>query len=65
MPRKKTVNAHTQANNRYNDANTKQFPLRLNIKTDADVIDRLENLEGESKRAYILRVIREDIARNE
>lgn len=46
---------------RYNDRMTRQYPIRLNTKTDADVIARLESLD-ESKAGYIKRLIREDIA---
>jgi hypothetical protein len=38
--------------------------LRLNTHTDADVLERLDSLEGESKMGYIKRLIREDIERD-
>lgn len=56
--------AHNRATAKYNAANTIQLQLRLNTGTDADVIAHLETLE-ESKRGYILRLIREDMARNQ
>lgn len=49
--------------NRFNKANTKQVVLRLNIRTDADILARLDSL-NESKLGYVKRLIREDIARN-
>jgi len=56
--------AKVRANARYNAANTKQVALRLNTHTDADVLERLDSLEGESKMGYIKRLIREDIERD-
>lgn len=47
--------------NTYNRRSTVQVPLRLNTKTDADVIERLRTV-GESRAGYIKRLIREDIA---
>lgn len=55
------MNKASERQNRYDAANTTRVQLKLNNKTDADVIDRL-NAE-ESKQAYIKRLIREDIAR--
>ena len=55
--------AKVRANARYNAANTKQVALRLNTHTDADVLERLNSLEGESKMGYIKRLIREDMER--
>jgi hypothetical protein len=46
---------------RYNARMTRQYAIRLNTKTDADVIARLEALD-ESKAGYIKRLIRADIA---
>ena len=55
----------TEAQNRavakYDAANTTQIHLKLNDKTDADILARLE--EVESKQGYIKRLIREDIAK--
>ncbi len=60
MP-KKAVNAHTQANNRYNKANTKQYQVILNLKTDADLIEKMESVPN--KLGYIKSLIRADIER--
>lgn len=63
MPRKKIVNAHTQANNRYNKANTKQYQIRLNLKTDADLIEKMESVPN--KLGYIKSLIRADIGKEQ
>lgn len=47
---------------KYNALHTKQYNLRLNIHTDADVIARLESVD--SKRGYIIKLIRKDIENN-
>ena len=47
---------------KYNKANTKQVVLRLNLKTDADILAHLDNIT-ESKLGYIKRLIRENIAK--
>ena len=39
------------------------FGLKLNINTDADIIDQLE--KQESMQGYIKQLIREDIKRNQ
>lgn len=49
------------ANRRYDQANTKCFSLKLNKKTDADL---LEFLEGKAVQTEIKRVLREYIARH-
>ena len=51
--------AQKRAKNKYNKANTKQVILRLNLKTDADVLEKLE--EVESKQGYIKELIRKDL----
>lgn len=48
-----------RANNKFNKANTKVVGLRLNLKTDADIIQKLD--EVDSKMGYIKRLIRKDI----
>lgn len=56
--------AQKRAQARYDAKATQQFHLKLNLKTDADVIARLMAAgESEGKQAYIKRLIREDIAR--
>lgn len=48
------------AKTRYDKKNTKMFGLKLNLKTDADVIRKLESIEN--KQGYIKALIRADIA---
>lgn len=45
---------------RYDAANTIQVKMKLNKKTDKDILKRLD--EVDSKQGYIKRLIREDIA---
>lgn len=56
-----TTEAKKRANAKYDAANTKQVALKLNIKTDADILAHLartENVQG-----YIKRLIRSDMGR--
>lgn len=56
---KNLTEAKRKAIQKYDSVNTKQYHLKLNIKTDADIIDRLgqeENVQG-----YIKELIRADI----
>ena len=46
---------------KYNAANTTQVPLRLNLRTEADIVKRLQSLPN--KQGYIKRLIREDMER--
>lgn len=58
-----TTPAQAAANCRYDAAHTRQVKLKLNLKTDADILKRLDaepNTQG-----YIKRVVREDIAKRE
>ena len=51
--------AHVKASIKYNAKNVKQVKLNLNRKTDADIIDQLDqcgNVQG-----YIKELIRKDI----
>lgn len=52
--------AMKQAIKRYDEKNTKQLMLKLNVKTDADVLKRLE--EVGNKQGYIKELIRRDLA---
>ena len=51
----------TQADNsnRYNKLNTTTLCIRLNRKTDTDIIERLKAVQ--SKQGYVKRLIRQDI----
>ena len=44
---------------KYDSANTKQIKLKLNLKTDKDILDKLE--EVEHTQTYIKELIRKDI----
>lgn len=47
---------------RYDKENTVQFRLKLNRKTDADIIEQLNDVPN--KQGYIKALIRADIARD-
>lgn len=51
--------AMKQAIKRYDEKNTKQLMLKLNVKTDADVLKKLE--EVGNKQGYIKELIRRDL----
>jgi len=53
--------AQMRALKKYDKANTKQVHLKLNKRTDADVLNRLQQVG--SKQTYIKRLIREDMER--
>ena len=46
---------------KYDKANTRQIHLKLNLRTDADVIEALDKVE--SKQGYIKGLIRADISK--
>ena len=49
---------------KYDRENTRRINLKLNNKTDADIIQQLESLkETEGIQGYLKRLIREDIER--
>lgn len=57
MPAKSTIR---QA--RYDAQNTARIGLKLNLRTDADVVERLQKAkETEGIQAYIKRLIRKDL----
>ena len=53
--------AQVRASNKYDKENTKQISLRLNKKTDADILEHLETVG--SKQGYIKELIRADISK--
>lgn len=59
---KKTSDAHIRAIDKYNKANTKSMALRFNLKTDADILEKLDNVP--SKLGYIKQLIRADIEKD-
>jgi len=56
---KKMNEAQKRAQQKYDKTNTIQIHLKLNKKTDNDIIKRLENVD--SKQGYIKKLIRRDI----
>ena len=52
----------SEAKRAWDAQNTVYVSLKLNKKTDADILKRLD--KQESKQGYIKRIIREDIAGN-
>lgn len=49
----------SEAKKRWDRENTKQFKMRLNLRTDSDIIEQLENQE--SIQGYLKRLIRNDM----
>ena len=58
---KEITDAKRRAIKKYDAANTKQLHLKLNLKTDADILAHLE--QQESVQGYIKALIREDMNR--
>lgn len=58
----KTSTAQRRAIARYDAENTVQIRLKLNKRTDADILERLDQMD--SRQGYIKRLIREDIAKS-
>lgn len=56
-------NAQSKAATKYNALSTVGFTVRLNAKTDADIIAALESVEN--KNALIKKLLREAIAKSE
>jgi len=57
----KTSQAQINAVARYDAKNTIQIKMKLNLTTDADIIEKLK--EVENKQGYIKQLIRDDIGR--
>lgn len=51
--------AQMRAQTKYDAENTVQIHLKLNRKTDADILERLDQVE--SKQGYIKELIRKDV----
>lgn len=58
----KTTEAQARATAKYQKSNTKLYTIRLNLNTDADVIEKLGKVD--SKQGYIKALIRKDIYKN-
>ena len=56
---KKTNEAQLKASKKYDAKNTKQVHLKLNLKTDADILQKLQDVT--SIQGYIKELIRKDI----
>ena len=58
-----TSEAKLRANRKYDAEHTRQYHLKLNMRTDIDVIEWLNWKSGEcSIQGYIKRLIREDMS---
>lgn len=57
-----TSDAQNRAVRKYDQQNTIQYHLKLNLNTDKDIIDKLNSVE--SKQGYIKELIRQDIKRS-
>ena len=58
-----STEAQKRASSKYEKLHTTQISLKLNKKTDADVICKLDSVEN--KQGYVKTLIREDIKRDE
>jgi hypothetical protein len=54
-----TTEAQKKAKRKYRRENSKQLNVEFNKKTDADILERLDQVEN--KQGYIKKLIREDI----
>jgi hypothetical protein len=54
--------AQRKATARYDANNTVRISLKLNLNTDIDILDKLENVAN--KTGYIKELIRDDIQKN-
>lgn len=57
----KTSKAQLKASAKYNKMNTKNFPIKVNKKTEKDIYDYLEKIGNVN--GYIKNLIKEDIER--
>lgn len=55
----KTPEYQLRASRKYDAANTKMYPMKLNIHKDADIIAKLDSVP--SRQGYIKQLIRDDI----
>lgn len=60
---KKTSEARRRANAKYDSEHTRQYRLKLNINTDADVIQKFD--ETKNVQGYIKKLVRDDIKAHE
>lgn len=58
------MNRNSEIKAKYDAKATKRFGLKLNLKTDADIIERLESLAKENgMQGYIKELIKDDLCR--
>ena len=55
--------AQRKAQAKYDAENTRQVHIKLNLRTDKDVLEKLD--EVQSKQGYIKRLIRDDLRKAE
>lgn len=55
-------NSQTKASAKYDANNTKRISLKLNLKTDADILKKLYDVPN--TQGYIKELIRKDLANN-
>lgn len=60
MEQKKKIGKVYASSIRYDLENTRQIKMKLNLKTDADILNRLDSVPN--KQGYIKMLIRKDIA---
>lgn len=58
---KELTEAKRRAIKKYDSANTKQIPLKLNLNTDKDILEKLKSVKN--VQGYIKALIREDTGR--
>ena len=51
--------ARVKASMKYNEKNTKQIKFSFNLKTDADILEKLDSVPN--KQGYIKELIRNDL----
>lgn len=59
---RRSSDARKRAVSKYDASHTKQIKLKLNLETDKDILERLD--EVENKQGYIKALIRSDIKRD-
>ena len=52
-------NKASERQRRFDEKNTRRIGLKLNLKTDADILEKLESVEN--KQGYIKELIRQDL----
>ena len=55
--------AQKRAQAKYDSANTRKITLKFNLQTDADVLERLDQVDN--RQGYIKQLIRDDIAKEQ